>query len=374
MNEMEFLRPKLVGARFQGHAIPLEVLKDLAVLEEMVIEVAKWRFIKDHPGRERVPRRFTNGIELKLTGVEPGSAIPVITLCIASAMLLPPDNQVYFEKARESIVSAVAAAESGSSAREHLPQSALGYFDRIGRGLRDGEAIEFPTPDQNRPARLTRETRRRLVSESNVTQVTEEVTVRGSIPEADQSDMTFEIQLIDGRKIKAPMTSENAKAVLDAFAGYKAGVRVLLQGIGKFNRQERLEGFESVEHVSQLDPLDVPARLEELRNLKSGWLEGTGEILDSAGLDWLSNVFSSHFPDDGALPYIYPTPDGNVRAEWSSGIAELSLDIDLSSHKGAWHGFNTQTQAEEERELDLDKVEDWSWLAVQIRDQIGGAA
>ena len=56
MNEIQFLKPKLVGARFQGHAIPLEVLKDLAVLEEMVIEVAKWQFIKDHPGRERAPR------------------------------------------------------------------------------------------------------------------------------------------------------------------------------------------------------------------------------------------------------------------------------------------------------------------------------
>ena len=374
MNEIQFLKPKLVGARFQGHAIPLEVLKDLAVLEEMVIEVAKWQFIKDHPGRERAPRGFTDGIELKLTAVEDGRAIPVIILCIASATLFPPDNQVYFEKARESIVCAVAAAERGTSARDHLPQSALGYFDRIGRGLRDEEAIEFPTAGQTTPARLTRETRRRLVAESNVTQVTEEVAVRGSVPEADQADMTFEIQLFDGRKIKAPMTTANAQAVLDAFTGYKTGVRVLLQGIGKFNRQGKLEAFDSVEHVNQLDPLDVPARLEELRNLKAGWLDGAGEVPSVAGLDWLSNVFSANFSNDAILPYVYPTPEGNLRAEWAAGGKESSLDVDLASHKGAWHGFNTQTQDEEERELNLDNSDDWAWLAMQVRDQIGGAA
>ena len=35
-----FLSPRLVGERFVGHAIPLELLKDLAVVEEMIIEVA----------------------------------------------------------------------------------------------------------------------------------------------------------------------------------------------------------------------------------------------------------------------------------------------------------------------------------------------
>ncbi len=39
MTTIEFMRPRFQGARFEGRCIPLEVLRDLAVLEEMVIEV-----------------------------------------------------------------------------------------------------------------------------------------------------------------------------------------------------------------------------------------------------------------------------------------------------------------------------------------------
>lgn len=61
-----FLSPRLEGDRFNEHAIPLELLKDLAVLEEMVIEVAKWWYLQDHKDRRRTPRGFTDGIALSL--------------------------------------------------------------------------------------------------------------------------------------------------------------------------------------------------------------------------------------------------------------------------------------------------------------------
>ena len=62
LNNIEFLSPRLVGERFSGHAIPLEVLRDLAVLEEMLVETAKWEYLHEHPGRQRIPRGFTNEI------------------------------------------------------------------------------------------------------------------------------------------------------------------------------------------------------------------------------------------------------------------------------------------------------------------------
>ena len=72
MSIPDFLRPRLVGKRFEGHSIPLELLGDLAVLEAMVIEVAKWRYLQDNPNRKRSPRKFTEGISLTLTSVEQG--------------------------------------------------------------------------------------------------------------------------------------------------------------------------------------------------------------------------------------------------------------------------------------------------------------
>ena len=375
MTTVEFLRPRLCGTRFEGAAIPLEVLRDLAVLEEMVIEVAKWRFLQEHPDRQRSPRGFTDGIEMKLTSVEDGSAVPVISLVMASANLpgVPLPNQAYFEQAREAIVCAIDAADRNQSVVNHLPEESLSYFDRMGRSLRDGEAIEFATPSHTTPARLTRETRRRLVlASSRVRELTEEVALRGAIPEADQDDMTFELQLIDGQKVTGPMPDQHLDTILEAFNGYRSGARVLLQGIGRYSRQNRLLGLESVEHISLLDPLDITARLEELRGLRNGWLDGRGLAPDHEGLAWLAARFDRHFPEELPLPHLYPTEEGGVQAEWSLAPGEASLEVDLGSHQGEWHSLDLDTDDESSEALNLDDDEAWTRLATAVRGMAGG--
>ena len=57
MNQ-EFLKPRLDGERFNEHSIPLELLKDFAALEEMLIEVAKWKFRQAHPDSKHIRRVF----------------------------------------------------------------------------------------------------------------------------------------------------------------------------------------------------------------------------------------------------------------------------------------------------------------------------
>jgi len=37
---LEFLRPRLVGRRFDEHSLPLDIRKDFAALEEKLVEVA----------------------------------------------------------------------------------------------------------------------------------------------------------------------------------------------------------------------------------------------------------------------------------------------------------------------------------------------
>jgi hypothetical protein len=371
--KIEFMRPTLKGARFAEHAVPLEVLRDLAVLEEMIIEIAKAEFFSDHPDRQRAPRGFTEGIELKLTGIEEGSAIPVISLFVAATAIFPPDNQAYFERARESLVNAVAAAESNQLITQHLPERTLSYFDRLGRSLRDGEAIEFTSPGHPQPASLTKETRRRLLlASSAVTELTDEILIRGSVPEADQQEMTFQLQLADGHRVDAPISAQLLDGVLEAFNGYKSGSRVLLKGVGRFNRQQRLLGLDSVEHMTLLDPLDVRARLDELRALKAGWLDGEGEPLPAEGLMWLADAFDQLYPEDLQSPFLYPTPESGIQAEWSEGSKDATLAIDLKSHVAHWHELDVERDSEESRDLDLNNGDHWAWLADKIR-RISGA-
>lgn len=377
MSTVDFLQPRLCGPRFEGGGIPLEVLKDLAVLKEMLREVAKWRFLQEHPDRRHSPWDFTEDLELKLFGMEAGSAHPVISLSDTSPPFsrLPRENQVYFEQARDAIIGAVRAAENNGPITDHLPKKHLGYFNRMGRSLRDAEFIEFVSSPRDTPVRLTKETRHRLVLASSVAEIAGDVRLRGGIPKADQDERTFEFQPINGQKVVAvPIPDQHLDTVVQACSGYADNTRVLLEGVGRYDRQDRLVGVESVEHLSLLDPLDVPARLDEFRAMTDGWLEGQGEVPDTIGLDWLAAAFERLFPDETPLPYVYPTPEGGVQMEWSSGADAMTLEIDLRSRQAEWLWFDRRSDAEHERRLNLDETEAWEWLVAEVRNKAESGA
>jgi len=367
----EFMSPRLVGKRFEGHAIPFEVLKDLATLEELVLETAKWQYFQKNQDRQRVPRGFTDNISLQLTEIREGSAVPVIVLTMLIAgqqPLFPPPNIEYFQSAREHIVSAVAAAEDQQSVTEHLPDHLLGYFDKLGRSLRKGETLELDPENPERPARLNKETRRRiLLASDRVQELSEDVTLRGAVSEMDQDKMSFEFQLIAGQKIKAPIDHQHQDAVLKAFNGYRLGKKIMIQGIGRFNRTEKLQRLESVEHITMLEDRDVGVRLDEFRNLKNGWLDDKGIAPAKDGLDWLLEQLTTLYSEELETPYLYPTPEGGVQAEWTIGSQEITLEIDIADHKGEWHQLDLTSDKEIFRELDLDETDTWAWISEQIQ-------
>jgi hypothetical protein len=369
-----FLKPRLVGERFTNHSIPLEMLADLALLKDLILEVAKSQWISDHPDRQRTPKGFFDGHDLCLTAVDPGSAIPVIMLLLAQPTVVPLEPQQYMEKSRDAIIAAIAAADDPVRITALLPDQALSYFNRLGRGLLENEAIEFTTGIPNAPARLTRESRKKLVLASKAVQeYTEPCTLRGTIPEADQGKMTFTVQTRQGRRITSEITESLVRKVLDAFNAYRSGARVAITGIGRFNRAGVQQGFESIHDLVLLDPLDVPCRMDELRDLQNGWLDGHGIAPDSQGLDWLSEQFDTHYRDELPLPHCYPTETGDIRAEWSIRGWECSLEIDLKTHHGAWHAVHTNN-AEEERTFDFSDLAAWKALNEHIASLNTGVA
>ena len=366
-----FLEPRLVGMRFEGGTIPLEMLSDISVLGEMVIEIAKWRYLEAHPDRERSPRGFAEGVSFNLIGVEEGSAIPVIGMefrhpqspSVPQLPGMPGKFDQYYVEARDTIVSAIAAAERDEFTSAILPERYLSFFDRLGRRLRDNESIEFPTIPGEPPARLTRESRRRLVLASRVSEISQQVTVRGYIPEMDQDRMTFELQLLEGRKVSGVVHDHHREAILEIFNKYPENGRVLIVGIGKYDHQERLVSLSSVEDVSVLDPLDVPSRLDEFRELRDGWLDGEGVAPKPEFLNWLSEKFVQNYPDDLRLPHVYPTFEGGVQAEWSLLSHEVSLCIDPVARSGEWHVLHKHTNDEKTDAFNL--AEDGGWMKLE---------
>jgi len=119
-------------------------------------------------------------------------------------------------------------------------------------------------------------------------------------------------------------------------------------------------------HIDILDPKDVPARLEELAQLKNGWLNGAGIALSANGLKWLSGTWMNSCPDDVLDPFVYPTPEGNAQLEWTVGAWEISAEIDLATHQAFLVGVKVGSENEADETVDLDSPQGWSKLATFV--------
>ena len=373
MSSVEFLKPRLVGRRFDDASIPLEMLGEIAVLGELVIEVAKWRYLQANPDRQRSPRGFADRVSLKLRAVEEGSAVPVINLEFQDAPGttapqlpgMPFEYQQYYLEARDAIIDTISAAERDEIVRAPLPEKHLVYFDRIGRGLQEGEHIEFRDPGSEKISRLNKESRRRLVWASRISEITEEVMLRGAIPEVDQDRMTFELETYQG-KVPGQIPDEYFETVIGAFNQYKASGRVSIQGLVKYNRAARPVGIEAIEDVVLLDPLDVLAQLDDLRSMDDGWLNGEGYAPSGHLLDWLAESFDGNYPGEATLPHLYPTEEGGVQAEWSIAAREVSLRFNSDNRIGEWHLMALDSDEEQTQELDFAEEHSWAWVAEQL--------
>lgn len=353
-----FLRPRLVGQRFATHSVPLDVLKDFSAFEEMLVELAKRKYLADNPERKRLPKGFGKNISVNLTGVEDGSAILAFALSMSISGFLPPVEERYFIQAKDSIIEAIAAVEENKVLT--LAPELLRYFERFGRSLHTDESIEFLYSDKT--VVFSQQTRKKLLEASQAQSWTEEITVKGHVSAVDKNTQVFDIELKNGNKIKAPFTEQYQQTILEAFNEYENKIFLEIKGIALIDRAGVTKSIESIEQVSMLDSLDIANRLEELVALEDGWLDGKGAALNKQQVVQLNNYFDAHYSNDLPLPYLYPTAEGRVQAEWEINAWEVSLEIDLTSFAAEFHAFNFANHEEKELSLTLDSSDGWSEL------------
>jgi len=101
-------------------------------------------------------------------------------------------------------------------------------------------------------------------------------------------------------------------------------------------------------------------RIDALRTLRQ-------PQLDPEGLVWLSQWFHIHYPSDISTTYLYATPEGGVRVEWSTKNVESSLCIDLTTRRAWWHALDWDSDEDEEKTIDMDNLDDVAWLVAHLR-------
>lgn len=186
----------------------------------------------------------------------------------------------------------------------------------------------------------------------------------------DQADLTFEVELRDGTKLKAPLAEHLRDTVLEASCGYRDHVLVSVQGIVKRDKADRYKSLESVEHITTLDPLDIETRLEDLATLQDGWLNGKGKALDGGMLQRLAQDFDQYFDTELPLPYLYPTPEGGIQAEWAFAGSEISLEIDPVTLEASYQAVDLITGTATDFDLALAEGEQaWSQLNNALKAQ-----
>lgn len=357
----EFLSPRLTGKRYESHTLPLDVLEDISAYEDLLTEVAKWLYLQDNPGRKRVPKGFNEGLSLHLSGVEDGSAIPTILLVASMAGLFPKEGR-YFEKARDVIAQTIASVDDEIPSQIVIPDHLLKKFNRIGKNLQEDETIEFQPHGHNK-AILNKQVRKRLILASGERFIQNPITIRAVVKELNKERKSCTVGFRHGQSLEIPLIPDQYyKTVLTAFDRFEEKQKILIKGIGRFNRNDVLESLDTIESIVALEPLDVVSRLEEISELREGWYNGIGKGFSFKDLSSFESHFDEEFDTSLPLPYIYPTVDGKLQLEWNTPTDIISLEISLQNLKSEYFHHHKQTDTIVENELDLSSSASWAML------------
>jgi hypothetical protein len=363
--EDTFARLRLIGGRFDGAGMPVEALGELVAYQDLVVGVAKEVFRAEHPDRQRLPSAFGERLQLRLGTVEQGSVMPVLERPREPGALMPVPDE--FTRARDIIEDAIAAAETNANLPASFPRQALVLFNRFGQTLHQDEAIELRRGNAKSGPRYTQQIRRRLVLETGST-VQDEVEGVALVLELNAGQMTCMVRFLSGSpsSVRAPVDELTFAPLKEAMAPNGNGPLVHILGVGVYDKARGLIRLDSIHDVSLVDEESaaVESRLCELEELGQGWLDGDGAPVAPGALrharETLADLQRLRVPQ----PRLYPTPEGGVQAEWTSGRFEISITFEPD---GSLYAVGVDTASGDESELESANAKDLAQFVLRAK-------
>ncbi len=358
----DFSQPKFTGARFDEHTLPVDVARDLAAYESLILDLAKHLYLTDHPDRERVPKGFASNFRLDIERIDEGSAKPILVLVLSGALALVGGERDYFEHARDLVAECIAAPDNALPG--NFPKELLAHFNQLGRSLREGESLELPR-QRAENAVLTPDKRKKLVLAADRV-YEKEVDLLGNIAEVDWEKSTFRLRIVDGSQVHVPMPDSFHNKAREY--GGKPRHQVALKGVASYDSWDRLQKLISVESLEVVRNYAIATRMDELAQMQDGWFEGQGMAPDPEKMAVVADKLVADYPERLILPNIVPTQDGNLLLEWDAD-GTPSLDIQLDSFQASFHAF-APNGADIERDFNLGNAADWQSLFGFLSDSI----
>ena len=372
MTKEILLEPHFEGERFRNHTLPLSLLRDVEALQGIILEIAKDDYKQAHPNRQRLPRGFSEHLELHLSA-RPGSFVAEVALIKDDALLSGCDP--HMDQARRACARFVDVLAHVQEQRQgpppFLPDAAWAYLERFGRGLQPEESIRL-TGVNAVEVQLTRELRRRLLlSRPGSAPLTEKVRVLAKLGDVRPRDHEMTLVLVDGRVISAAINDQQVDD-LGLVTVSEFGKRwVLVKGVASLDVNQQLLRIVEAETVEPLDALDPLVQLEQLQLLSAGWLDGEGQPPSSELLSLVGQWLEEHQRDDDEPPRLYPTAEGGVEAEWRIGRLDLSIEFDPSSGMVEWHALDLDSGVVDEQQVSLRDTSGLKALGVKLQHLLG---
>ena len=378
-----FLIFRLIGDNFTDHSIPLSVVEQLAELEDAIRSLAAREYMADHPNTGSAPHWVFGGIGIKLASMGTGNSSSDPGFSLAFTCVDPPEAGKsrrrkpsqgfgYYEQARDNIINRLQRAAEGLPPAEAVTEPEAKFYQGLTALLAEGGQLEITTSGQaSSVALLTQEACQQLPLEPGAYGAAEQVSIRGTVPQADLAKNTFTICRLDGYEFTAKIPPAYRKIVLQLLKGYadEDKAKAKFSGTGPLNPNGKLMWLDTIDAIEVLDPLDVAARLEELRYRPPLAILSPfgGKVPSEEGLQWLEQKLKDHYGNELPLPHIRSTTgNGAILQWWRIGNSAASLDIALDTHKGYWGYVGYETQESGDRTLNLDDPKDWEWVTEQI--------
>ena len=336
MTEPRSFLLRYVGARFEGHRLPLDVLPDLSAFRDLLVSFVKVEWRTAHAERERLPKGFEKSIAFDLVGVMDGSAVPQLEWDRDTAQALLPDFKDELEmlvaKAYTKILSLIDSA-SGPVGTMDLTSENIRALNRFGSSLFPDEKIEFldSRGADGNVVFLDTYRRKRLITrgrDSYQTRFEDIGKLLGCEIDPSGTVGTVTINTSEYGKITVLVSPERVRDDFDGYIEADVQFRLMIElGID--------DTFRGVVEVYDVDVIDAKVvadlaicrdRITSLVSLGDGWHNGSGKSPTQMAVAAASRLLARK-PGLAGSYRIFPTDVGGLLLEFSRMGWDYSIEI-----------------------------------------------
>ena len=327
---------ELTGDRFDAIGMPVDAMREVSNFRDAIVAEARESWIKQHPGRARVPNGFVDSFDLRLVRIDEGSARPVLYLNTSQSD--DPENELSVSPYFATAVSSIAVILQEVNRDGFVPSRRLSSevertLRKVGATLGAGETLTFgDATNKERRAKVDATTIEVLQRIDNEVGGPEAVDLIGFIVEYDSVGRSFRLVTATGSSVcnLSPNNLELTRLVKEYLApdGFSAP-DVIISGYSN-NRSSRSptvdEVFKIAVHRRAEDKVLI-SQVRAIQTLHPGWLTPGSMVPDKVQFKRALRVAEMLIEIDIGANAV-PASTGAIVFEWSRDPVEMTASIE----------------------------------------------